>query len=169
MIEKASLRTYAVGHLVLWVPNSFETRSSSNSKWILLLQKTVQKIAIANPEHAPYGRAAIAALEHFGLKGTRQRQVCARRKCKSGRTVRSVGKCTGRIDSSVAGDVSGNEVLRQVLGIAHRLLSRNTAGCRYTEPPRSTSRLRRPSSTSSLRRKAPAVLQQYGFALPARK
>ena len=38
-------------------------------KMDVLLQPSVQKIAIANPEHAPYGRAAMAALEHFQLKG----------------------------------------------------------------------------------------------------
>ena len=34
----------------------------------LLLQPAVQRIAIANPQHAPYGRAAMAALDHFALK-----------------------------------------------------------------------------------------------------
>src|SRR5256884_6151919 len=32
-----------------------------------LLDSSVKKISLANPEHAPYGRAAVAALRHFGL------------------------------------------------------------------------------------------------------
>ena len=32
--------------------------------WKALLQPSVEKIAIANPEHAPYGRAAVAALRN---------------------------------------------------------------------------------------------------------
>jgi molybdate transport system substrate-binding protein len=33
----------------------------------VLLDPSVKKISIANPQHAPYGRAAVAALRHDGL------------------------------------------------------------------------------------------------------
>jgi molybdate transport system substrate-binding protein len=66
-VEAGSMRTYAVGHLVLWVPNSLGL-DPQKSNMDLLNDPKVQRIAIANPQHAPYGRAAMAALEHFGLK-----------------------------------------------------------------------------------------------------
>ena len=65
--EPASLRTYAIGHLVLWVPNG-SGLDPQKLHIELLVQPSVQRIAIANPEHAPYGRAAMSALEHFGLR-----------------------------------------------------------------------------------------------------
>ncbi len=34
----------------------------------ILTQSAVARIAIANPQHAPYGRAAMAAIDHYGLK-----------------------------------------------------------------------------------------------------
>src|ERR1039458_836770 len=67
LVESSSLRTYAIGHLVLWVPNS-SSFDPQKLKMDFLLQRAVQRIAIANPAHAPYGRAAMAALEHFALK-----------------------------------------------------------------------------------------------------
>lgn len=67
LVERSSLRTYAVGHLVLWVPNSLGL-DPQKLKMNLLSDAKVQRIAIANPQHAPYGRAAMAALEHFGVK-----------------------------------------------------------------------------------------------------
>jgi len=67
LVESSSLRTYAIGHLVLWVPNG-SSLGPQKLKMSLLLEPSVQRIAIANPQHAPYGRAAIAAFEHFGLK-----------------------------------------------------------------------------------------------------
>ncbi len=67
LVDSSSLRTYAIGRLVLWVPNN-SSLDPQKLKMDLLLQSSVQRIAIANPTHAPYGRAAMAALEHFGLK-----------------------------------------------------------------------------------------------------
>jgi molybdate transport system substrate-binding protein len=65
--DATSLHIYAVGHLVLWVPNS-SSFDPGKLQMSLLTETTVQRIAIANPQHAPYGRAAMAALDHFGLK-----------------------------------------------------------------------------------------------------
>jgi len=66
-IDQASVRNYAVGALVLWLPNRSRL-DLQKLKMDVLLDRSVKKIAIANPEHAPYGRAAMAALEHFQLK-----------------------------------------------------------------------------------------------------
>jgi molybdate transport system substrate-binding protein len=67
MVDKSSLRTYAVGHLALWVPGT-SLLDPIKLQMNLLTQPSVKRIAIANPQHAPYGRAAMAALEHYGLK-----------------------------------------------------------------------------------------------------
>jgi molybdate transport system substrate-binding protein len=54
------------GRLVLWV----RTESPIDVLKLgaeALLDTSVRRVAIANPVHAPYGRAAVAALEHLGL------------------------------------------------------------------------------------------------------
>ena len=66
-IDPTTIKTYAIGHLVLWVPDN-STLDPQRLQMNLLLQPSVAKLAIANPQHAPYGRAAIAALQHYGLK-----------------------------------------------------------------------------------------------------
>jgi molybdate transport system substrate-binding protein len=61
-----TLYRYAVGRLVLWVPKG----SSLDLPKLgiqALLDPSVKKIAIGNPATAPYGRAAAAALRHFGI------------------------------------------------------------------------------------------------------
>ena len=61
-----TLYRYAVGRLVLWVPAE-SPLDMSKLGMMALLDPSVKKIAMANPAHAPYGRAAEAALRHFGI------------------------------------------------------------------------------------------------------
>jgi len=65
LADPDSLQVYAVGRLVLWVPPDSPLDPSAGFK--TLLDPRVQKIAIANPEHAPYGRAAVEALKNAGF------------------------------------------------------------------------------------------------------
>jgi molybdate transport system substrate-binding protein len=64
--DAASLRAYAQGHLVLWALTGSNLHLQERG-FDALKDPHVQKIAIANPEHAPYGRAAVAALQKVGL------------------------------------------------------------------------------------------------------
>ncbi len=64
--DAASLYQYSLGKLVLWVPSN-SPLDVERQGMATLLDDSVKKIAIANPEHAPYGRAAVAALKHAGL------------------------------------------------------------------------------------------------------
>jgi len=64
--DAASLFQYSLGKLVLWVPAS-SSLDVEHKGMDILLDSSVKKIAIANPQHAPYGRAAVGALKHAGL------------------------------------------------------------------------------------------------------
>jgi len=64
LAEEKSLSPYAVGHLVIWTTKDDLDLSKGLDA---LTSATISKVAIANPEHAPYGRAAKAALEHAKL------------------------------------------------------------------------------------------------------
>ncbi len=61
-----SLYAYAIGRIVLWVPARSPIPIEQKGLEALLDDR-IKKIAIANPKHAPYGHAAVAALEKAGL------------------------------------------------------------------------------------------------------
>lgn len=66
MADKESEFLYAIGQIVVWLRN--ESPLDVEKLGIESLRDpTIRKIAIANPQHAPYGRAAEAALQHFDL------------------------------------------------------------------------------------------------------
>jgi molybdate transport system substrate-binding protein len=64
--DSRSLVKYAEGHLVLWAAEG-QSLQFAKRGFEVLKDSRVQKIAIANPQHAPYGRAAVAALKKAGL------------------------------------------------------------------------------------------------------
>jgi len=64
-VVRGSVMQYATGLLVLWSRN--DSGVDVTRAFAALDDARVRHIAIANPEHAPYGRAAVSALRHEGL------------------------------------------------------------------------------------------------------
>lgn len=65
LAEAGTLYQYATGKIVVWVPSGSKVDLSKGLQ--ALLDSNVNKISIANPEHAPYGRAAVAAMKHENI------------------------------------------------------------------------------------------------------
>jgi molybdate transport system substrate-binding protein len=65
LAEPGTLYEYGKGKIVIWTRNDsgVDPRRGLSG----LLDPAVRKIAVANPELAPYGRAAVAALQHEQL------------------------------------------------------------------------------------------------------
>ncbi len=64
-VRADSMRRFATGALVLAIRNEaggVEVRGLDG-----LLDKNIRRVAIANPDHAPYGRAAVEAMKKAGL------------------------------------------------------------------------------------------------------
>lgn len=65
-VEPGTLGDYALGRIVIWMRDDSSVDPAKEG-WNALLDPGVQKIAIANPELAPYGRAAASALKKAGI------------------------------------------------------------------------------------------------------
>ena len=66
LVEPGSLSVYAIGRIVVWVRNRSPidvAKLGMNA----LVHGSAKRVAIANPAHAPYGRAAVAAMQHFNI------------------------------------------------------------------------------------------------------
>ncbi|HTR54918.1 MAG TPA: molybdate ABC transporter substrate-binding protein [Kofleriaceae bacterium] len=61
--DASSLARYARGRLVVWTPSGVQAPERIED----LADARFHRIAIANPDHAPYGVAAKQALEHAGI------------------------------------------------------------------------------------------------------
>jgi molybdate transport system substrate-binding protein len=65
LTEPGSYYEYASGKIVIWVRK--DSKLDLNSGLQVLLNPSIKKIAVANPQHAPYGQAAVAAMQKAGV------------------------------------------------------------------------------------------------------
>ncbi|HVI96819.1 MAG TPA: molybdate ABC transporter substrate-binding protein [Anaeromyxobacter sp.] len=158
--------TYAYGKLVVWVPKS--SKIDLDGKGLAALtDPSVQKIAIASPEVAPYGRAAKAALEKAGLYQTlKDRIVTGQSVSQTAQFVQSGNAQAGFVPLSLA-----------------RTPPLSEQGRAWPVPPSSYARIEQAgvvvkgAKEAALARELAAfiagagardVLERYGYDLPAR-
>ena len=72
LAQSAEVVPYARGTLVLWARSDSPLQPLSLAS---LHNPALRKLAVANPDHAPYGRAAKAALAKLGLTDTLQSKL----------------------------------------------------------------------------------------------
>jgi molybdate transport system substrate-binding protein len=70
LVRADAVFVYAAGKIAVWVPASSKLDPAT-----ALRDPSVSRIAIANPQHAPYGRAAEAALRNMGLYESVQKKL----------------------------------------------------------------------------------------------
>jgi molybdate transport system substrate-binding protein len=63
LAEPGTRKPYALGRVVIWLDQRLGLRPEPDA----LKNPRITQLAIANPLHAPYGRAAVTLLEHYGL------------------------------------------------------------------------------------------------------
>jgi molybdate transport system substrate-binding protein len=96
-----TLYEYAVGRIVLWSRRDRQLDLRGGLQ--MLTQFAVRRIAIANPQHAPYGRAAVAALRHQGVyEAVRTKLVLGENVSQTAQFVQSGNADAGLIPLSLA-------------------------------------------------------------------
>lgn len=94
------LFTYAVGRIVVWVPSGSTLAVERDG---LRALEAARRIAIANPRHAPYGRAAEAAMRRAGIwERVRSRLVLGENVAQAAQFVQSGAAQAGVIAKSLA-------------------------------------------------------------------
>ena len=156
------LFAYAVGRLVVWVPS----RSSlALDREGLAALAGAKRIAIGNPRHAPYGRAAEAALRRAGLWNRLEpRLVLGESIMQAAQFVQSGGADAALIAKSlaVAPDMKDSGRSWDVPLDAYPVLRQGGLVLPWASSRESAQALRRFLTGADGR----AVLAEYGFGLP---
>ena len=128
LAEKDSLYRYAIGRLVLWVPAD-SPLDIEHKGMQSLLDPSVKKISIANPQHAPYGRACRSRNTTCRYLRSGRTSACAGGKRFASSSVCGIRQCSGGIGRAVSRSSTSDEGEREILAGAARLLSHSKSGC----------------------------------------
>ncbi len=163
-VQAGSVIVYATGRIVVWAPKTAKfdvTAQGMNA----LLDPSVQQIAIANPRHAPYGRAAEAAIRHAGLYDQVARYfVFGENIAQTAHFVETGNADIGIIALSIAlsPEMNGQGKYWTVPDDWYPPLQQGAAVVKATRHPEAARAfleyLKSPAAT--------AILQHYGFAVP---
>lgn len=132
LAEPGTLYQYGVGRLVLWVPANSPVDVARRG-WDALLDPAIRKIAIANPRHAPYGQAAVAALMSAGIYDQVAAKLVYGGKYFAGGAVCGVRQRRCRAPCPGPGALSAPAASRKILERSCRRASPAQAGCRRTQ------------------------------------
>jgi len=164
LADSKTIQLYAAGKIVLYVPNGSALDAAEGLR--VLLSPRLNRVAIANPAHAPYGRAAVEALKSAGLyEEVKSKLVMGENVSQAAQFVQSGSAGAGIVALSLALSpamrsaghfaelpLSGYRPLEQAAVILKS--SRNRAGAEQF-----LAYLRRPETA--------ALLARFGFTLPA--
>jgi len=154
---------YGIGRIVVWVPAA-SPLDVEHEGLRALTAPTVQHVAIANPEHAPYGRAAIAALRSEGIEDrVRPRLVHGENVAQAMQFVQSGAADAGIVAVSLALTPIGRQGRwGDIPAAAYPRLLQSGTILKWAADPAAARALR----DFVVSREGRAILQQYGFAPP---
>ena len=160
-----SVYLYAVGKIVLWVRN--DSRLDISKGFAALRDPSMQKLAIANPLHAPYGRAAEEALRNAGLyDAVKDRLVLGENISQAAQFVESGNADAGILALSVVVSPGLKEKGRyaRVPENLYKPIQQGVVLVRASQNPQGAKAfldyIKSPATA--------ALLEHYGFALPAK-
>ena len=161
----ASTYLYAIGKIVLWTRN--DSRLDISKGLTALRDPAVQKISIANPQHAPYGRAAEEALRKSGVyEAVKDRLVLGENISQAAQFVESGNAEAGILALSLALSPSLKQQGRfeAISEDLYKPIEQGAVVMRAAPNPRGAriflDYIKIPTIT--------ALLDRYGFALPAK-
>lgn len=158
---------YAIGRIVLFAPHgsSLKVDGTPDDLKSAVADGRVKRFAIANPEHAPYGRAAKAALQSMGLWPSMESKLVLGENASQATQFAASGSCEGGIIplslskapeiaklgsfAQIPADWHGSEPLRQRMVLLQNAGEVAKAFYQYLQTPA-----------------ARTVFIRYGFVLP---